>query len=518
MDGFDDVPGPRVRGHGNWLIWYYFVMFVASIAQLGGIVGGVGQALSISYPITGYGKQFNRMAETHTRLIVLDRQFHRQLESEHEDAESTLEEFALKEWLKFVSLKEEMFDDLEGISDHYRPVVEADPMIAIRLHKIGVQVAKCNDLRNKMESETDPKLKIVAESEYSVSEKVLKDLVDQLKKKNVDAEPYISLLKKNLDDPYDDEIWAALITVVTMFILVLGRFVLIQNFSTALVALFTLVTLLNIFLLQANSDWGFSMGDDIATGLQFKLPPGSSESLSIALMAFGIIGVGATELVMYPYWCQEKGYGRFVGENDGSQEWRDRAAGWMRVMRWDAWCSMIVYTFATIAFYLLGASILWRAGLTPEGNDTIRYLSVMYRPVFGPVAQSIFLFGAFAVLYSTFFVANASLARTFSDAIRVMGFAKKESYRKMVVFFSGFFPLCCIVIYVFYPKPVELVLISGLMQAIMLPMLAAAAIFYRYYRIEKPLQPGLIWDVFLWISALGMLVAGGWLAIKKLVG
>ena len=44
MDGLAEVPGPKISGRGNWLTWYWFFMFMASMAQLGGIVGGVGQA------------------------------------------------------------------------------------------------------------------------------------------------------------------------------------------------------------------------------------------------------------------------------------------------------------------------------------------------------------------------------------------------------------------------------------------------------------------------------------------
>ena len=33
---------------------------------------------------------------------------------------------------------------------------------------------------------------------------------------------------------------------------------------------------------------------------------------------FGMIGVGAAELVAYPYWCLEKGYARWTGSDDGS--------------------------------------------------------------------------------------------------------------------------------------------------------------------------------------------------------
>jgi Mn2+/Fe2+ NRAMP family transporter len=45
-----EVPGPRIEGRGNWLVWYWFVMWFLSIGQLGGIAGGVGQTLSIAMP------------------------------------------------------------------------------------------------------------------------------------------------------------------------------------------------------------------------------------------------------------------------------------------------------------------------------------------------------------------------------------------------------------------------------------------------------------------------------------
>ena len=87
----------------------------------------------------------------------------------------------------------------------------------------------------------------------------------------------------------------------------------------------------------------------------------------------------------------------------------------------DAWLSMAVYTTATVAFYLLGAAVLGRAGLDPSGEHLVRTLAQMYEPVFGEWAPTLFLVGAFAVLYSTFFVATASLARVVTDATRVMG-------------------------------------------------------------------------------------------------
>jgi len=51
MDGMNRLPGPRLRV--SWLMWYWLLMFILGIGQLGGIVGGVGQSLALTLPISG---------------------------------------------------------------------------------------------------------------------------------------------------------------------------------------------------------------------------------------------------------------------------------------------------------------------------------------------------------------------------------------------------------------------------------------------------------------------------------
>ncbi|MEO8495731.1 MAG: transmembrane Mn(2+) transporter, partial [Planctomycetota bacterium] len=320
----------------------------------------------------------------------------------------------------------------------------------------------------------------------------------------------------------DDRVWACIIALLTAVVLVVGRYGFIQSFSTAMVASFTLVTVINLFMLQSNPYWQVSLRD-VLDGMSFQLPPappGQTQLsvLAVALATFGIIGVGANELIAYPYWCLEKGYARFTGPRDDSREWGERATGWMRVMRWDAWCSMVVYTFATLAFYLLGAAILGRIGLHPKGPDMIRTLGVMYEPVFGSIARWVFLFGAIAVLYSTFFVATASLARVVTDATRVMGIGPKteEGYKLGIKIMSVLFPFMCVAAYCLFSEPVVLVLIGGVMQGVMLPMLAGAALYFRYKRADSRITPGLVWDAFLWLSAIGMLITGLWTVWSKI--
>jgi hypothetical protein len=144
----------------------------------------------------------------------------------------------------------------------------------------------------------------------------------------------------------------------------------------------------------------------------------------------------------------------------------------------------------------------------------------MYEPVFGTWTQIIFLVGAFAVLYSTFFAATAGHARVGADAIRIFTETKAddESYQMWVMRFSAVFPFISCAIYVLYPEPKFLVLISACMQAIMLPMLAITAIYFRYYRTDERVAPGLLWDICLWISFFALLASGIFAAIYKILG
>ena len=414
LRAFFDVPGGKVI-FACWL-----VMFFAGVGQLGGIVGGVGQALAISVPITESGRAYNdRMAAEMTKLVAL-----------HEGT---------------AAREGEAYERARGAIDEE-----------------------------------------------------------------------IARIKKDLD-PRDALIWCALIAVATSIVLFFGRFGFIEGFCVFMVMLFTFITIGNVVALQAQPDWAVTAARWKADGLMWPRDGGWS-GLAVALAAFGIIGVGAAELVGYPYWCLEKGYGRWIGPRDESEAWAERARGWMRIMRFDAWGSMVLYTLSTLAFYILGAAILHRIGLVPEKNEMVRTLSVMYGPVFDTFGQTIFLFGAFAVLFSTFFVANAQKARLLADAIALMGRIDLSEGRRArwVRILSLLFPLACLVVYMFVKKPVVLVLISGVAQSLLLLPLGFAALWYRYRRIDARLRPGLAWDIGLWISFASFGVLAVFLIGQKL--
>jgi hypothetical protein len=234
-----------------------------------------------------------------------------------------------------------------------------------------------------------------------------------------------------------------------------------------------------------------------------------------AFAMIGITGVGATELISYPYWCIEKGYARNTGPRSESSDWERRALGWMRVMRVDAWASMVVYTTSTLAFYVLGAAVLFGdtegRGLPRTVAGMLETLAGMYEPVLGPRGALWFIVvGAFATLYSTLFASAAGLSRMLTDFLWVSGFIQLKTERDRLRWVRGFgmcLPFLSLVLFTLIANPTLMVIIGGFIQAVTLPVIGAAALFLRYRRTDPRITPGVVWDVFLWLSVVVLLVA-----------
>jgi Mn2+/Fe2+ NRAMP family transporter len=306
---------------------------------------------------------------------------------------------------------------------------------------------------------------------------------------------------------------AVLIGASCALLLVRGRYRTIEGVSAAFVAAFTFATLGAAALLQA-TPFAVSFGD-LREGLSFRLP----ESFNTAFAAFGVIGVGASELIYYPYWCLEKGYGASVGPPEPSSAWAERARGWLRVMKLDAWLSCLVYTTATVAFYVLGAAVLHAKRLVVEDRLMIETLSHMYGETFGAWSLWLFLAGAFAVLYSTAFGATASNARLFADALavfRLARYADPEQRERMVRVGCVLLPLGYTALFLLVGAPVSLVFVGAFAQGLMLPFLALATLHLRFREVDPRLRPGAAWTALLGLSVLAMVAAGAYQVVDQL--
>lgn len=311
----------------------------------------------------------------------------------------------------------------------------------------------------------------------------------------------------------DVRIWATTVAIGTAVLLYFGRYRLLQTLCVGLVFCFTLVTIGNVIALQT-SDYAIPV-NEILDGLWFGWPDEPAAWLT-ALAAFGIIGIGGTDLIVYPYWCLERGYGRFIGRRATDPAWPERARGWLRVMKIDAFVSMGIYTLATVAFYFIGASVLHKQGSDPDGMRMVSTLATAYVPVFGANAKALFLAGALAVLYSTFLVANAGAARLLTDCLGIFGLLKDSAAAqgRSIAILSVALPLLALLIFLTGWNPARMIVIGGLTQSLVLPVIGFCALYFRFKLTDGRLRPGHLWDAALILSCLSLLVVGGFSLVQ----
>ena len=303
--------------------------------------------------------------------------------------------------------------------------------------------------------------------------------------------------------------WSVIISVLCGALLLAGTYDSLEKTLIALVATFTLLTVVCTVLLQ----WtGFSVSwPDIAGGLSLGMPDQISTMLVLtALAMYAGTGVAFGEMWIYTYWCVEKGYARNAGTPQPGSEWPRRARGWIRVMYADAGLTMVVYTVSTVCFYLLGAAILYAKQLNPDGRETIVTLSSIYTESFGGWAAILFLVGSFIVLFTTVLSGAAGSSRLMADALGVIGIINSSDYAARLRFIRVFVVVSLVlfaVAYWLFENPPQMLLVtSSLIAAVMYPILGLGTLYLRHRRVDPRIAPGTITTAWLWICAIALTV------------
>ncbi len=306
--------------------------------------------------------------------------------------------------------------------------------------------------------------------------------------------------------------WILIFFVITLALLLGGGYGRIERLAMVKVGLFTMLTFMAALLLLRMPKY-FSW-DAFWDGFKFKMP---GSGFADAVAVFGITGVGASELFMYPYWCIEKGYARFAGRRDGSAEWQQRALGWIRVMHTDIIASMIIYTLATIAFYLLGAGVLHGMGLVPKNSDMISTLSNIYTQTLGGWSRWLFYLGAIITLYGTIFASTAANSRIFADMLRLLGVFRAEDATARVRYRNVFIlalTLTPVILILNLTDPVQMVRIGGIAQALMLPIIGLGVLHLHHSFLLKDMKVSRWMTAGLWMATVVIVILMGYSMIE----
>ena len=123
------------------------------------------------------------------------------------------------------------------------------------------------------------------------------------------------------------------------------------------------------------------------------------------------------------------------------------------------------------------------------------------------------------VLYSTIFISTASNSRLAADFLGLLGLVKQDTEAKRLKTIQ----IACVVLpamycifYLSVGKPVTLVTIGAVAQALMLPFLSGAALYFLYKQTHEKLRPRASWIFFLWISAMLMTSVGVYQLVSEI--
>jgi hypothetical protein len=172
-------------------------------------------------------------------------------------------------------------------------------------------------------------------------------------------------------------------------------------------------------------------------------------------------------------------------------------------MHLDIIASMIIYTIATIAFYLLGAGILNGMGKVPAATDMIPVLSNIYTQTLGEWSLWLFYAGAIFTLYGTIFASTAAHSRLYADMLRLMGAFRADDYARRVKYRNSFIILLTVVPVILFfgiQSPVKMVVAGGLAQAMMLPIIGVSTLYLRHRHLPKSIAPSSWVTIGLWIA------------------
>lgn len=124
----------------------------------------------------------------------------------------------------------------------------------------------------------------------------------------------------------------------------------------------------------------------------------------------------------------------------------------------------------------------------------MRCLSVMFEPAVGQSASRlVMLVGALSVLWSTYFIGIAVRARQAIDWLQEVGLLAKRTDTKWLVRGVGCaLSLVPFTLVALRMEPRGLALFTGFAQAIMMPLIAAYAVYLALAKVDRGVRPGVV--------------------------
>ncbi len=286
------------------------------------------------------------------------------------------------------------------------------------------------------------------------------------------------------------QIWGILIVAVAQLILWKSLYQPLEKIMVSLTLILSISAIVGLIMLQG-TPYKISI-DDIFTGLSFSLGDTDIRLAAFAVISLlGALGVSGTELIAYPYWILEKGYGRYLGSPE-STGWVTRAQGWVRILKFDVALATLLATVITCSYFLLGAAILFKQGQVPSGIGVVEQISIIFTESYGPWAKIIFFVSALATLFSTLLAATAVSGRIVTDflcTLNIVDRNRPKSIQTSHKVIQSIFLWLTLILYLFFPeRPGVMVILSHYIIGVFGTPLVAIAVCWMAFRINRSMR------------------------------
>ena len=315
--------------------------------------------------------------------------------------------------------------------------------------------------------------------------------------------------------PLSVNAWVGVCLAITLAMLLGGGYQRIERFAIVKVGLFTLLTVCAAAVLLRRP--GAVDLSDLASGLSFGLPPAG---LVTAIAVFGITGVGATELVMYPVLVHRKRVrpvrraARSIGRMGRARSWVDTRharghpllarglhpgdrgilpSGRRRAASHRRRAGEPRYHRRSVSDLHANAGRLGAVGLLRRrGGHVVRDDLRRDRRARAPVRRRRPNHGLYA--------------REDADS--------RRRWRDRFVVALAAIPA---LLYWLFESPVRMVVVGGIAQALMLPLIGLGVTYLRHTHVPEEIQPSVAITVLLWLSTAVMFafaIYSGWSALR----
>ena len=320
-------------------------------------------------------------------------------------------------------------------------------------------------------------------------------------------------------------IWAAIVTVFSVWVAwtdrfdmlkhVMGAFVVVIIVGVLYVSLHTLPDVRQILI----GLFGFEVPEVPEWARKADESIGSAWTEILPLIGWSAGGFASQ--VWYSYWVLGAGYGMAQGRSWGmradearlgslSAEDAENVKSWTRVVSWDATCALVIGAVVTVAFFLSGVGILRPLELVPKGEQVALELSRIFSDRWSNVGGYLFLAAGAAALVSTQLGQLAGWPRLLADCFRnvypkATGFRPRKMFRIfLVIFLLTNLTICAL----FGANPVRLVKLGAVCDGLVLVPLQALAVAHGLFVAQRKLLSPEAWAVLRprWYHAAGLII------------